>query len=311
MFKPILSLSVTVLMVVSLTACSNSSSNEDKGSFPNFSAQNVSPNGCLDLALIQQRLNSGSYPALAVTTDFQTDSSLSTRKELFHAYSALDARNIATSDIAVFLNPAQSGCNQVTANTASGEQLVYKVTSSSENSISIEIQNPADEAMSSYRLKALKKKMHPTKYKVEILSPTHLRVATTYRGFDAHCRGSKAITSTVQKDYIWGRSAEELPAQVQVKDRFYQKAISAVKTSGGSFTPLPTPADGTPVDSGSTVTPEYTMPGTPENPWLPQPVSLATLNEVVPNSDYRTVDLQEIRTLVAKPAKDEIVKCTH
>lgn len=332
MLKPILSLCVTVLMVAFVTACnSNSSSDgETKGSFPTMGAQSISRNGCLNLAVIQERLSSGSYPAVEVTTDFQPDPSLNPRKNLFHTYSAFDVREITTSDIAPLLAPVQSDCSEVQAHTISGETLTYKVASTSDNSITVELVKPkGNDQISEYRLKALQKKMQPTKIKVDILSATALRVTTTYRGFDAHCRGSKPLVSTIQKDYMWAMNQNMVPKEVAIRDSFYQKVVSALKSpTDSTYTPepapepeaepqpepfVPSPTDPTiPVSPNDPTTPTIPgLPGTAEAPVLPSPVSFVVANEVNTSSDYRTVSLGELRTIETKQAKDEYVRCAH
>lgn len=266
---------LAITLFIAIAACNkSSSSNENDTSYtmPVMNEQSTVRNGCINIQAIQSLFNMSSiYPGYEITTDFNPDSKLSNTKSLFHTNAAFSLKEITTSDIHILLNPTQADCSSVLAKTISGEALNFTVSSSSPYYISFSLQKPTDSNLTNYRKEGLEKKLQPTRYDIQILSSTHLRVTTFYKSFDANCRGSKLTASSIQKDYIWGQDSSQLPTEIALKESFYSTYLSTIIA---------------------------------DEPILPQPFPQADLQ---PGYIYVSVD--KLRSLSLRNAKEELKIC--
>ncbi len=227
-----INLLLTITLLIAIFGCSDSSSS-DKNTInykmPVINEQSVVRNGCMNIQAVQNLFHANAiYPGLEITTDFKPDSKLSNTKALFHTNAAFGVRNVMTSDIFILMNPVQEDCSSITAKTVSGEALKFSITSSSPSSLSFSLQNRTDANLPNYRKEGLEKKLQPIRYDVQILSGTHLRISTTYKSFDAHCRSNKLIHSIIQKDYVWSEQQEQLPVEIALSENFYNTYLSTV-----------------------------------------------------------------------------------
>lgn len=284
-----------VSALVSLVGCSDSSGGGDKAAIPKLDEGSVSANGCLNLQAVHNLLGSGASGAIKVTSDFKADSKLSGKKALFHTNAAFDLRDTDVTSIFPLLNPTQTGCETVQAQTLSGDTLDFKVISSSSHSLKIAVQKATGENLKDYQKDALNDRMHVKEYEFTVINPMHLRVVSTYKGFDAHCKGKKPVTNTIQEDFYWGMG---LPGEVLVSDSFYNQYLSTVNLDGTipdpiATTPAPapeTPAPGTqvpPVDSGAPI--DAANPGTPVDPTAPPGDPSVPVDPAVPTPEAPVV----------------------
>jgi hypothetical protein len=264
--------------------CSKSSKSKESGTFapPELKEQNIARDGCLNVEALQSlfRPDSISYVALEVATDYKPDSDFTTAKTLFHTNAAFDLRDLATSRIFILNQPIQSDCTTVHARTVSGEKLTFKITRSTPSSISMSLQKPDDSAsISTYRKEGLEKKFQPIRYEIEALEDTHLRVITTFKSFDAHCRSKNIIIASIQNDYFWAYGGSEIPTQINVAEEFYKSLLSSFKADAviNPLPPLPG-SDGIPAD-------------------LP--------------SGYVSVSVEDLRNLKLKEVREDLKKCTY
>ena len=317
------------------SACTNSTSSKGipHGMIPVLTEQSISQNGCLNVNMLQGLLgpNASDYPAIEVTTDYKPDTAFGTTKALFHTHAAFDVRETSTANLQLFLQPVQNDCQTVVSKTASGETLNFKVTKSSPRSISLALQKPEDAQLSTYRQEGLEHKYEPIRYEIEALENMHLRVVTTFRSFDAHCRSNKIQLSTITKDYYWAKSGDLLPKEVAVSEAFYNSYLSTLKNGNSPEpmpvpgpTPEPTPAPETPTDPANPqpqpvapVTPQPVSPEqptpvpAPENPVLPSVhvADAAIPGEVQPG--YIAVSVPELKRVLSIEIKENLVKCTY
>jgi len=259
---------LSTLLAVLLLGC-DPGAKVKRDSLPNLRGLDeaeVSPEGCLNVKIVNQVLRSGPQPMLQVTTDFQGDSSMSARKGLFHAHSAFDLRETKTSSVQILRNAEQEKCDTVTAETLSGIPLTYKVTSSSPTSLKLSLQKTWSDPLREYEKEALKERKIPFELEIRRMGLVHLRVLQTYRGFDAHCRSKKTLTHKIQTDYMWAPSSPNLPSQVMMSESFYRKVLTTIDLEG-TLSPLP-PAAPFPPTSEQPVTPAPTPPSVsePEQP---------------------------------------------
>ncbi|MFN8791518.1 MAG: hypothetical protein ACK5Y2_08715 [Bdellovibrionales bacterium] len=230
----------------------------------------VSPEGCLNVKIVNQVLRSGPYPILQVTTDFQGDSSMNSRKGLFHTHSAFDLKETKTSSFQILRNAEQDKCDTVVAQTLSGIPLTYKVTSSSPTSLKLSLEKSWSDLLREYEREALKERKIPFELEIRRMGLFHLRVFQTYRGFDAHCRSKKTLTHKIQTDYMWAPSSANLPSQIMMSESFYRRVLTTINADG---TILPLPPVAPPPVSEQPVTPPATPPMTPapEPPFTDEP----------------------------------------
>lgn len=296
--------------LLSLIGCTKpSSSNGSKGfAKPELTEQNISRNGCLNVEALQGLFNPASIPysALEVTTDYKPDTDFTLTKTLFHTHAAFDVKDTTTSNIFILNQPTQSDCLTAQAKTVSGELLTFKVTKSSANSISLSLQKPADTQTSEYRKEGLERKFQPIRYDIEALDNNHLRVSTTVKSFDAHCRSGNVIIATIQKDYYWTLNGT-LPTQVNVAENFYNTYLKTIKSDVITNPEVPVPTEPIP-EPTPTPAPENPTP-TPENPTpLPPPGA-----EVVPTdipAGYVSISVADLKNLKMKEVREDLAKCT-
>ena len=236
-------------------------------------------------------------------------------KALFHTHAAFDVRDISTANIAVLSRPTQSDCETVTAYTVSGEPLIFKITKSSTKSISLALQKAEGEAIADYRKEGLDKKFHPIRYDIEAIDNTHLRVLTTYRTFDAHCRSKTKAISTIQKDYHWASFGGGIPTEVAISQIFYENFLSTLRADGTPLPqPLPEPTPELQVPGPDQLVPvPQPEPGVPQQPAVPQ--NPETPVQPPPGADapagYVNVSVSDLKTLKNRVVKEDLIKCTY
>jgi len=293
----------SISLILAFTGCTNSSSSNGSGKFtkPELTAQNISRNGCLNIEAVQSlfRPDSNGYPALEVTTDYKPDSDFTSAKTLFHTHAAFDVRDTSTSSIFILQQSTQSDCLTAQAKTASGELLTFKIMKSSPTSISLSLQKPDETQTSTYRKEGLERKFQPIRYDIEVLDNSHLRVNTTVKSFDAHCRSKNIIIASIQKDYYWNPSGS-LPSQVIVAESFYNTYLTTVKSDVAPTPEVPIPTEPVP-----------TPQPTPENPTPVPPVPGADVVPADLPAGYISVSVDDLRILKAKAAREDISRCTY
>lgn len=208
--------------------------------------QELALDGCINITFLQSRFeeSAGHYPALVATTDFQADPDLSVTKIQFQTYASFDLRDIETQDIQFLIQPVQEGCSRVRAKTVSGEELVFQISQQRETGISLSLQDPSNADLSRYRKEGLRNKRQPIRYDVSIIAPTHLRIQTTYRGFDPHCRSQRIVISKIQRDYYWAPDSSSLPIQVGVQQTFLQSFLSTLQPQEAGYYEIVSQEDG-------------------------------------------------------------------
>ena len=173
--------------------------------------------------------------------------------------------------------------------------MFLKITKNTPKSISLSIQKAEGETIADYRKEGLDKKFHPIKYDIEAININHLRVLTTYRTFDAHCRSKSKAISTIQKDYHWSTLGSDIPSEVAISQSFYENYLSTLRADEN---PLPQPV--------------------PEQPVVPQPINPQnpeTLVQPPPGAEapagYINVNVSDLKSLKNRIVKEDLVKCTY
>lgn len=312
-------LALAILLI--LSGCTNSSSSgSGSGSNPGapvLTEENLNKNGCFNVQALQG-LFSAEFPALEVTSDFIPDTDLSRVKALFHTHAAFDVRDTSTSNIIILSRPSQADCNTVTAYTVSGEPLVFKITKNTPKSISLSLQKTEGETIPDYRKDGLDKKFHPIKYDIEAININHLRVLTTYRTFDAHCRSKSKAISTIQKDYHWSTFGNDIPSEVAISKSFYENYLSTLRADENPLPqPVPGPDQPVTVPQPEPGVPQQPQP-VPEQPVVPQPINPQnpeTLVQPPPGAEapagYINVNVSDLKSLKNRIVKEDLVKCTY
>lgn len=294
---------IALAILLILSGCTNSSSSGTGSNIgaPVLTEESLNKNGCFNVQALQG-LFSAEFPSLEVTSDFIPDSDLSRVKALFHTHAAFEVRDTSTANIIVLSRPSQADCSTVTAYTVSGEPLVFKITKSTPKSISLTLQKAEGEAIADYRKEGLDKKFHPIKFDIEAVDITHLRILTTYRTFDAHCRSKAKAISTIQKDYYWGSLGSGIPNDVVISKSFYENFLSTLKADGNT---LPQPEPGVPLPvPEQPVVPQPGVPQNPETPVQPPPGAEAP-------AGYVSVNVSDLKNLKNRVVKEDLIKCTY
>lgn len=287
---------------------STSTTSNQNPTFPVMSPKDVTKDGCLNVELMQGliAIDTENSPGYQIITDFQPDEKLNSTKKAYHTFSAFDLKKIGTHDIVILNQPTQEACSRVSAKTASGETLNYKVVGSSDSFIKLVLNKIDHNGLSGYRAEGLESKLHPLEYEISILNGTHIRVRTKYKSFDAHCRGKSQPTSKAQTDYIWARTEAYLPSEVAIAEPFYRKFLTTV--SGNTATPVEPSPMPPPVS-------EPEAPGDTEVPPADETdlsvLRTSTLNQVrIASQDgYVLVPVAEVSNLLQHPVREELKRC--
>ena len=303
---------LTISTLISLVACTKPSSSSESKPYvkPELLEQNITRNGCLNVEALQGMFRPDTIPfaALEVTTDYKPDTDFTLTKTLFHTHAAFDVKDTTTANIFILQQPSQSDCMTATAKTISGELLTFKVTKSSPRSITLVLQKPEDNQTSDYRKEGLERKFQPIRYDIDALDTNHLRVSTTVKSFDAHCRSKNIVIATFQKDYYWSMGGA-LPTQVNVAESFYNTYLTTIKSDAITNPEVPVPVEPTPTPVEPTPQPQPQPVPTPENPTpLPPPGA-----DVVPNdipAGYISVSVADLKNLKLKDVREDLKKCT-
>ena len=286
---------IIISLTVFLTACEKKQTEQHPNetsspSTPRYNSEiliaEIATNGCLNLEKLMALMNRPEFThnASIATTNFKTLSDVSQQRKQFHAYSAMDYKELPLNEIQLLSGVQQSDCKTLKMQSASHENIDFDITESSDKHLALKLKETFPEDMPDYKKKSLSNRLQPYKYTVTYNSGYSLSITTQYQSFDPICESKKAISFESTKIISWANDPDALPANFEIDKDFLENLKSALASAD------------TPPEVSPTPTPVISL------------INLRT-NDLITIST-NTLSVPEIKKLTESPLREGLVQCT-